>query len=291
MAENSKIEWTDHTINLWWGCSKVHTGCKNCYAEKFSDNRLQNNLWGSEKRRMIKSAFVDLDRYQKAAARQNKKFKIFVGSMMDIFEESHELENPFIGKEFKMNTTSELRTYLFFGIHFGKYPNLNFLFLSKRPELIIASLPIPLPFLPPDNVWFGVSVSDQKTANQLIPELLKVQYANLFLSVEPQVGPIDLTKIETKKITLNALNPQLIDGEIPFEGRPERIKSAENKIKWVIQGGESGPKRRPFDIDWATDMKKQCEENEVPYFFKQIDKKQPIPEENLIRQYPLNLMP
>ena len=45
MAENSKIEWTDHTVNLWWGCSKVHTGCKNCYAEKLS-NRYGDDVWG-----------------------------------------------------------------------------------------------------------------------------------------------------------------------------------------------------------------------------------------------------
>ena len=66
MAENSKIEWTDHTINLWWGCTKVHEGCDNCYAENLSDTRYKNNLWGEGKaRKRIKSAFKDLNKYQK----------------------------------------------------------------------------------------------------------------------------------------------------------------------------------------------------------------------------------
>ena len=45
MAQNSKIEWTDNTVNLWWGCTKVHAGCDNCYAETLS-HRFGNDIWG-----------------------------------------------------------------------------------------------------------------------------------------------------------------------------------------------------------------------------------------------------
>ena len=94
MAENSKIEWTDHTVNLWWGCSKVHTGCKNCYAESLS-HRFGDDIWGEDKgRKAIKSAFKDLNKYQKQAKKENKLVKVFIGSMMDIFEESKELIKP-----------------------------------------------------------------------------------------------------------------------------------------------------------------------------------------------------
>lgn len=57
MAHNSKIEWTDHTANLWWGCTKVHEGCDNCYAEAL-DNRYNHEKphWGNEvPRKYVKS--------------------------------------------------------------------------------------------------------------------------------------------------------------------------------------------------------------------------------------------
>ncbi len=72
MGQNSKIEWTDHTVNLWWGCAKVHAGCKNCYAEFLSENRYKNGVWGEKAwRKRIKSAFRDLSRYQKKARKEN----------------------------------------------------------------------------------------------------------------------------------------------------------------------------------------------------------------------------
>jgi len=110
MAENSKIEWCDHTVNLWWGCTKIHTGCKHCYAEHLSDVRYKNNLWGEKnKRKRIKSAFSDLNKYQKQAEESGVKVKIFIGSMMDIFEDSKELSSSILGFE----TTSDLRNELF----------------------------------------------------------------------------------------------------------------------------------------------------------------------------------
>lgn len=244
MAQNSKIEWTDHTVNLWWGCEKVHTGCKNCYAETLS-HRWNNDIWGKNKpRKRIKSAFNDLDKYQRKAEKENTRYRIFCGSMMDIFEKSKKLINPtgFNGD------TSSLRKDLFSNIETGFYPNLVFLFLTKRPDRIRY----PYPTFP-KNIWFGTSISDQKTADKYVDKL-RDKSRNNFLSIEPQIGPI------------NDLN---LDG-----------------INWVIQGGESGPGKRPFDIKWAERMRDICKEQNVPYFFKQIDKVQPIPEHLMIRELP-----
>ena len=86
MAQNSKIEWTDHTANLWWGCTKVHAGCDNCYAEALA-NRFGANVWGNDApRREVKSVWKDLDRMQNAAQGMKQRHRVFVGSMMDIFE-------------------------------------------------------------------------------------------------------------------------------------------------------------------------------------------------------------
>jgi len=246
---NSKIEWTDHTVNLWWGCHKVNTGCLNCYAEKMS-NRFNNDLWGKDaKRKVIYSAFSNLEEYQKKAAKKGIMSKVFIGSMMDIFET---LKDPVV--EFQ-------RDVLFENISEGKYPNLTFLFLTKRPANLFANYIMGLgvsKICDLKNVWFGISVSDQETSeamkiikNKMVDKNFNL---NLFLSIEPQVGPID---------------------NIDLRG-----------IKWVIQGGESGKKRRPFDIKWAERMRDICKEQGVPYFFKQIDKVKFIPEHLRIREFP-----
>jgi len=254
MAENSKIEWTDHTVNLWWGCAKVHTGCKNCYAEYLSDTRYKNDLWGENApRKRIKSAFKDLNKYQRQARAEGRKIRVFVGSMMDIFEPSKPLINPIEGFE----TTGDIRREFFNQIDMGLFPDLVFLLLTKRPENINKHIPLDWPFT---NVWFGTSISDNDTAYTALRHLIMEtpMFSNLFLSIEPQTGPINLR------------SSQHIMG----------------RIGWIIQGGESGHKKRPFNIEWAESMKDQCKLLGIPYFFKQIDKVQPIPDHLKIRELP-----
>src|SRR4051812_34878582 len=86
MSTNSKIEWTHHTANLWHGCTKVHEGCDHCYAETLS-HRWGRDIWGNDKPRMeIRSVWSDLARMQRMAAEAGEIHRVFVGSMMDIFE-------------------------------------------------------------------------------------------------------------------------------------------------------------------------------------------------------------
>lgn len=248
MAQNTKIEWCDHTANLWWGCTKVSKGCDHCYAETLS-KRWGDNVWGNDQpRRRIKSAFPDLDRYQKQAKAKGMIETVFVGSMMDIFEKPM----PIIDTD--NENTGNLRFHLFYRIDRGDYPNLVFLFLTKRPSNINKYI-----FnswkgeSPPPNVWFGTSPCDHKTYDNLVEHLLWVD-GKRFLSVEPQLGMID---------------------NIDLSG-----------IDWVIQGGESGHHKRPFKLEWARRMRDICREQKVPYFFKQIDKIQPIPKDLQIREFP-----
>jgi len=269
MAKNSNIEWCTHTVNLWWGCSKVHTGCKNCYALVLA-NRFGGGIWGEKApRKLIKSAFSDLDRYQKQAKKEGVKTTIFVGSMMDVLEEDKPMINH-KGQPIKTRI-EDLRQKLFIKIEKGFYPNLVFLFLTKRPENL-------KPILEkrrkdwiingvPKNIWFGVSISDQKTADKMLMRILGngIKH-NLFISLEPQVGEVDLSGYLLDKEDL---------GEV-----------LKQPIKWVIQGGESGGNKRAFNLDWARSMREQCKKAGVSYFFKQIDKVQEIPEHLLIRELP-----
>lgn len=277
MAQNSKIEWCDHTANLWWGCTKVNEGCDHCYAETLS-KRWGEDIWGNNKpRRAIKSVWKDLNKYQKMAKEARKISRVFVGSMMDIFEKPMSIVDS-KGELIKLDgmdeygmTTNDMRAQLFINISNNIYPNLLFLFLTKRPSNINKYIPESWKENPPKNVMFGTSLVNQETANKLIPQLLQVN-GKRFLSVEPQLGTLDLC--EYLGIWCNQTT-----------GKWVNFKSS--SIDWVIQGGESGHHRRPFNLNWAYSLKRQCESANVPYFFKQIDKVLPIPEDLMVRQFPI----
>lgn len=266
MAQNSKIEWTDHTANLWWGCTKIHDGCTNCYALNMA-NRWGNNIWGNNNpRRLIKSFWNDITKYQKAAASVDEIHNVFVGSMMDIFEKPMPLVDhkgiPYSKNE-KFWNTGQLRDEFFKNI-VPNCPNLMFLLLTKRPSNINKYIPESWKENPPKNVMFGTSPVDQKTANGLIVQLSKVN-GKRFISIEPQLKKIDLmAHIKNDKDLV------LLD-----------------LVDWVINGGESGNRKRPFDCDWARLIRDDCKKKGVPFFFKQIDKVKAIPLDLIVWQFPV----
>lgn len=259
MAQDSKIEWTHHTANLWWGCTHVHEGCDHCYAEAWAKRYQPTGLWGKGTPRMeIKGVWDDLAKYQRKAAQANEIHRVFVGSMMDIGEKFLPVIDRknlpvLIQPGGRQMNTMDMR-WRFFNDVVPASPNLLFLFLSKRPGNYNKIIPPWWISNPPVNVMFGTSVVNQATFNTLVPQLLKVNGMR-FLSIEPQLDGI----------------------------RNVNLKG----IDWVIQGGESGPKKRPFNTDWARWMRDTCGVQQVPYFFKQIDKVQAIPDDLHIRQFPV----
>lgn len=249
MAQNSKIEWTTHTSNTWWGCSVVHSGCDNCYAEALS-HRFGDDIWGNNKpRKAIKSVFNDIKKYQELAKKSGEIHRVFVGSMMDIFEKPMPLIDS---KGNKLSYgTDKLRNILFDEI-IPQCPDLLFLLLTKRPSNINKYIPYSWQNKSPDNVMFGTSPVNQETLKTLLNHLLQVK-GKRFLSIEPQLSEIKLGNL--------------------------------SGIDWIIQGGESGHHKRPFDISWARQMRDECKQLNIPYFFKQIDKIQPIPKDLQIREF------
>ena len=267
MAQDSKIEWTHHTANLWHGCTKVHAGCDHCYAETLS-HRWGNDLWGANKpRKEIKAVWRELKKYQRLAKEAGEIHRVFVGSMMDIFEKEMPLVNsknePILDEEGLQRTTAFLRQKLFNEI-IPACPNLDFLLLTKRPSNINRFIPAIWKGTPPDNVLFGTSISDQHSADTLVPQLLQVR-GRKFLSIEPQLSLIELKPTWLDK-------DRYFDAVGPF-------------IHWVIVGGESGHHRRPFNEEWAKDILWSCRMYDVPFFMKQMDKVEPIPENLMIRQF------
>lgn len=309
MAENTEIGWTHfprpdgtlmpgHTVNLWWGCEEVHEGCDHCYAKTLAE-RFGYDIWGPDKPRMIiRSAFNDLARYQKKAAAANEMHAIFIDSMSDIFEKpmklvdnkGNDVRDPVIG----LLNTGHLRAALLQQILDGMYPNLLFLLLTKRPSNINKMIPGEWKENPPANVMFGTSPVNQKTADNLIPHLLKVK-GRKFLSIEPMLGPIELNiDIMTHGIYVcpecGSTDCRAVGTDEEYEGMEcndcESFCETRGGIDWVICGGESGGKKRPFDPDWARAILKQCKEWMIPFFMKQMDKVKLIPDDLLVREFP-----
>lgn len=254
MAQNSKIEWTHHTANLWHGCTKVHEGCDNCYAETLA-KRWGNDVWGNDKpRKIINSVFNELDKFQRIAKDANEMQRVFVGSMMDIFEKPMPLIDSKRIEVTNLNT-GEIRGTFFKRISENRYPNLMFLLLTKRPSNINKYIPESWKQTPPENVMFGTSPVNQITYTTLVRQLLEVK-GKRFLSIEPQLDYISIPS-------------DLYKG-----------------IDWIIQGGESGHHKRPFNLDWAYSMKQDCNDLHIPFFFKQIDKIKEIPADLQVRMFP-----
>lgn len=245
MAEETGIQWTDHTANPWWGCLKVSPGCQYCYADMLSQ-RLGKNIWGPEattRREYKKGIWHDLPKWNRKAEAEGVRRRVFVMSMGDFFEEHLDV----------------VRWRVEFMALMEQCAALDFQVLTKRPENVVKMVPESWYLNWPDHIWIGTSVENQEMADRRIPELLKVPARIRFLSCEPLLGPVDL-------------QPWLHMTGIPATVRvgARELPGSFMPFHWVIVGGESGQKARPFYIEWAQDLVKQCDYAGVPVFVKQL---------------------
>ena len=136
---------------------------------------------------------------------------------------------------------------------------------------------------PLPNIWLGVSVENQATADERIPLLLQTPAAVRFISAEPLLGPIDLHNLDAHALgRAGGHSPSaeeleepwkydsLTAGDIYWGGSGGISDGPEhNALDWVICGGESGPGARPMHPEWARSLRDQCAAAGVPFFFKQ----------------------
>jgi protein gp37 len=289
MGDTTKIQWTDHTFNPWIGCTKVHAGCTNCYAEVQNARWGYNGAlpgrgsgtWGNGAPRHV-TADANWKKplqWARAAAKAGKRARVFCASLADVLDE----EAPIAAQYRLWDTIRSTADRCGHGIprwlcelsinDVGGCSSigggLDWQILTKRPErweLIPADIR-PL-------VWLGTSISDQKTANEWIPRLLKAQGFRLrFLSIEPMVGPVVLPRIcacgcglEERAAVREAMNtPAALNRDQAEAG----IKTTLG-VDWVVVGGESGHGARPFDVQWARSIVEQCNTAGVPCFVKQL---------------------
>ena len=261
MAENSKIEWTDHTFNPWIGCTKVGPGCDHCYAEKQDNHRQWTpDGWGAGKprKRTSEANWRKPLQWNKQAEQEGKRYRVFCASLAD-----------WLDNEVPIEWLIDLLDL----IH--KTPNLDWLLLTKRignfiPRLIRAADHGCIQGndvlwidgwregrYSPDNIWLGSTMVNQDEYDRDAKKLTSIPAKVHFISYEPALGAIDLQWCEW----CGSFGKH----DCYEAGTVENVGC----IDWVIAGGESGPNARPAHPDWFRSLRDQCEAAGVPYLFKQ----------------------
>lgn len=251
----TKIEWTDETWSPVVGCTKVSAGCQNCYAERMMYRQVcmgaarhEKNPDSNEDAWIAYSGVMDEDTHKwngEVSLRYDqldqplhwrKPRRIFVCSMSDLFHEAVSFE--FIDKVAMTIALAPQHTYQI---------------LTKRPERALACHHRWLNKsdtnnLFQKNVWLGVSVENQKAADERIPILLQIPAAVRFVSFEPLLKPLDVSQ---------------------YLQMVHRLDKRD-KVDWAIIGAESGPKRRECKLEWVRDLVEQCKAANVKIFVKQL---------------------
>jgi protein gp37 len=262
MSETTNISWTDATWNPLIGCAKVSAGCVNCYAAALNDRYKWTTWGGSPRRSAVSTLYAPLKWNKKPwvcascksdhqhrfncipCATPSHRRRVFLGSLMDLFYERNQIEDV-------ADILDVIR----------RCPDLDFLLLTKRPELWDVAIMRVVDSLPatsdlklwtfgwmhetaiPHNIWLGGTVENQEQADKRIPELLRIPAKVRFLSVEPLLEEVNLEH-------------WLIEG-------------GGGGIDWCIVGGESGPNRRDCGVDAIVSVAEQCQAAGVPVFVKQ----------------------
>lgn len=179
MAENSKIEWTDHTFNPWIGCQKVSAGCDHCYAEALS-KRYGWVEWGphGERKRTSAGNWKKPISWDGLSKRTGMRQRVFCSSLADVFD--NQVDPSWRIDLFELIGTTE---------------NLDWLLLTKRPENIAKMLPSNWNAADWSNVWLGTTCEDQAAYDRRWSILREIPAAVHFISYEPAIGPLRLHNV------------------------------------------------------------------------------------------------
>jgi protein gp37 len=275
VADSTKIQWCDATFNPWWGCERVSPACAHCYADTLAKRVGRSDLWPRGATSEHEFRFLSEANWEKPLrwarlAREGRlpngkenldghRPRVFCASMADVFEERPEL--------------GEDRVRLFDLI--SRTPELDWLVLTKRPgfaQHVLADhdfwlavnarrcasgaeilgftfgLPAPLP-----NVWMGVSIENSRFTWRA-DVLRQIPAAVRFISAEPLLGslfPAGPNLAPTATVRVGDFEQTAV----VHSRRPLDLAG----IDWVIIGGESGPRSRPFRLEQAREIIRRCD--------------------------------
>ncbi|MCC5636359.1 phage Gp37/Gp68 family protein [Nostoc sp. CHAB 5844] len=271
----TNIQWTDETWNPIVGCSRISPGCTNCYAATAAASaRLQQFPQYQKVKDWDGTVeFVESQLLKPLSLKKPKK--IFVCSMSDLFHE---------------NVLDEWRDRVF--AIMALCQQHIFQVLTKRPHRALSYFTRenrfafidyqayeilrngrdeyhrehPVVKLPLKNCWIGTTTENQAMADLRIPILLKIPAAVRWLSVEPLLSEIDLTRITEDSDVPYTIN--CLTGEESYSG--SRRKGIVPPVNWVVVGGESGKNARPCAVSWLRSAVQQCQSADIPVFVKQL---------------------
>lgn len=278
MARNSKIGWTHHTFNPWWGCEKVSPACKHCYAEAWA-KRCGHHVWGpgAPRRFFGDKHWSEPRAWNRQAEAAGELRRVFCASQADVLED--------------LRTLDEHRARLWDLIR--ETPWLQWLLLTKRPEHF-DMVPADVMQL----IWAGTTMENQEWAERRAGALLsKCGMARVrFVSLEPLLGAIDFYHLRN--------DAGLAEGQPYLQALGEWANAWHCSgpdyydtcgvgpgINWAIIGGESGHHRTELDLQAAAAIVAQCRSHEVPVFFKQDSGVLPglrgrVPDELWVHEFP-----
>ena len=272
-----------YTFNAWRGCVKVSAACKNCYAESVSARNPRTlGEWGKDAKRVVaaESGWKNPVRWNKIAQAAGHRVACFILSMGDFFEDYQGPAANVVGTDGKTYEGGLVAARMRMLALMMECQWINWQVLTKRPENILTMLleaeslcekgePLQqwlhdwIEGDPPHNIWLGTTVEQDQHAEARIGALAEVPATVRFLSMEPLLDTVNLTKL-----------------------------SAFKAISWVIAGGESGPGWREESGDQALYriIRDQCKSTKTAFFMKQLAGNRPtdadIPPDLQIRQYP-----
>jgi len=252
----TKIEWTHRpgTTGVTWnpitGCTKISEGCRNCYAERMSKRLAGRFGYPADDPFAVTAHFDKFDEPFK----WSKPRTVFVCSMGDLFHDD-------VGFNVHQHIWDVMEAT----------PRHTYLLLTKRPDHLLDTLDelcVSHGVLP-----LGVTVESNKQRDRILT-LKECPAAVRFVSYEPALGPLD--------IPMTWYSERHIDHPDFTMANKHRLRG----IDWLIVGGETGPGARPMNPDWARQVRDQCKAAGVPFFFKKMSNKAPIPDDLMIRQWP-----
>ncbi len=262
---STKIERTDETWNPIIGCSKLSQDCKKWEwngKTYFVESALEKPLHWKKPRKISVCSMGDL-------FHESVPFEWIDKVMAIILTENHFLHRKnkeccFNKHIFQILTKKPGRMNNYINEFYTKRYNAVVSIISNKynPDFVLGSESCKCNYFPLDNLWLGVTCENQQRADERIPLLLQTPATIRFVSCEPLLSDINLSRISFGQIESR------YGGESPVFYNSLESYKGHNGLDWVIVGGETGHNARPIRPDWVRNIKDQCKAAGVPFFFK-----------------------
>lgn len=287
----TNISWTDRSINpirarhkatgkVGWHCIFDSTGCANCYSQALN-GRFGTGLPYQRRSSEDVQLFFDARPLEAMLRMRQRGQKFFVDDMSDLFADFVPFE--WIDQVFAYMAMAKDQTFQILTKRAGRMAEYASRAFASRPTIgciefhregerietsYECSFAWPLP-----NVWWGVSVENQKYAEERIPALLSIGASVPWVSYEPALGPVDFRPWIAPPCSEcgHSLEGRTEDGRCAYvaDEPPHGNRCHRDGLGWIVMGGESGPNRRPCEVEWFADAAEQCRKARVAAFVKQ----------------------